>query len=406
MKEGRNPQQHKAYQRLFAGGALTSRDAANILDWQLQLPAERIDCALIKECTLLLNPQRECQTAPRKDEVWDRIQSALRLVAPIPRGCPALLRPRRLAVLILAAILFLALAAAAVAALLRIDVFNIYTGLVYPQDLPRQTQADALVQHPLVAVSFPHVDVTVRQAVYDGYELRVLYAMRDRGATERIAAQGEDYEWVMPAAQQDNLCTVGDWIEIDGQRDSPYDQLALPGEEPGEMLYFVSLEPKDKTLKDQPSFEVGLPLMWDAECRFKIVPDGMRFTVFTTGINEHTRNAQPLKRIIDGVTFSLEEASFTPISASIVLSISGKSDAELDVISHTWGTAQVYTSAGQPLGVTQVRSWSFREPGKVTVTYRVVPPDIWPNEMLLSVPTDNGMPDARRTILITLEAKE
>ncbi|MCL2866125.1 MAG: hypothetical protein FWF47_00015 [Clostridia bacterium] len=406
MKEKWNPQQNKAPQRLFAHGMLTSQDAAYILDWQIQLPAERIDCALIDECTLLLNPQRETQPTPRKDEIWARIQSALHPVASIPRERPTLLRPRRIAVLVLAAILLLALAAAAVATLLRIDVFNIYTGHVYPQDLPRQTQADALVQHPLVTVSFPHVDVTVCQALYDGHELRILYAMRDRSATERIAAQGEDFEWVMPAAQQDNLCTVGDWIEINGEKDSPHDQLALPGEEPGEMRYFVSLEPRDKTLKDRSSFEVGLPLMWDAECRFKIVPDGMRFTVLTTDINEHTRNAQPLQQIIDGFTFSLEEASFSPISASIVLSISGKSDSALDAISHTWGTAQVYTSAGQPLGVTQVRSWSFREPGKVTVTYRVVPPDIWPDKMLLSIPTDSGTPDAQRTIPITLEAKE
>lgn len=410
MSKHQTPQQHTAYDKLLRGGKLNRRDVEGILDWQLQLPAEQIDCVLIAECTLFLDPERDRTSAPRKAAIWSQIRDAIQ-AEPAQENQAKLrhtrLSARRIAVLILAALLLLALATIAVATLLHIDVFNIYTGRVYSQDLPRQEQADTLVERPLLTLSFAHVDVTVRQAAYDGHELRILYSMRDRDATEPISNRSvESYEWVTPAAQQDRLTTVGDWIEIDGQMDFPYDQLALPGEAPGEMLYFVSLEPKDKTLKDRVSFEVGLPLMWDADNRFKIVPDGMRFTVHTAQLGEVTRNAEPVRAIIDGAEFSLDDGSFSPISAALTLIISGKTTEELDAISQAWGNAQVYTPEGAPIGVTAVRSWSFQVPGQVTITYRVIPPQAWPDEMILAVLGADGEPDMIQALPIRLSLRE
>ena len=42
---------------------LTDEDVQAILDWQLSLPAEQLDCALMRECDLFLSPD-----APGMDE--------------------------------------------------------------------------------------------------------------------------------------------------------------------------------------------------------------------------------------------------------------------------------------------------------------------------------------------------
>ena len=382
------------------GGTLTAQDVERIVAWQLTLPAERIDCALLEECRLFLAPEQEGRDAPGKRAVWRRIEQAMLAGdAPPTRRMPM----RRLAVLVAAALLVLLLAAAGIAAVLGWDVFSIYSTILTPAHTRVQEQASALVQADLVTVRFAHVDVTVRQALYDGHELRVLYAVLDRAGTERYTLEEAQGGEMIPAAVLDGLAPCGDWIEIDGQRDYPRESYAVPGDLPGEMLYYVQLQPEDTTLGTRDAFEVGLPIFYNG--RTMEVPEGLRFLVDTRALAGLTRTAAPAQADIDGVRFVLQDGRFSPVSGTLSLVLSGKSDAELDEISFRWGAAQLCDAQGNPLGITDPSGWSFAVPGQVTVTYHVIPPDVWPEEMVLAMPDAQGAPDEALRIPIRLASQ-
>lgn len=393
MRESQHPRLRKILRQLQSGAALTPGDVSLLLDWQLQLPEEKIDCALILECQAYLHPD-ESDAAPGKAEVWAGVLAAIAKEPAAPKQPDGFHRrargTRRWVAIVLAALLLIALAATAIGALFRLNVFNFKLGMLFPEYVYTQETADTLLQENLLTVPFPHVEVSVRQAMYDGHELRILYAMRDLEATERVQPP-DNPEWVTPAAELDGLTTVGDWIEIDDKHDYPSQCSAMAGDEPGEMLYYVELQPADPSLAERESFTVGLPILW--ENGRKVVPDGLRFTVATKDLAELTRSAEPAVLEWEGVRFSLDSARFSPVSASVSLTLRGKSDQELDDLSMAWGAAAVYDASGVPVGITSAMQWSFQVKGQVTIEYQVIPPSAWPEEMILAMPNAQGEPD-------------
>ena len=146
---------------------------------------------------------------------------------------------RRSVTLVLAAILLVATVAAAAALLYR-NVFVVTLG-----DTPQN--AAAFTQRDLAKETVGNMEITVKEAAYDGMSLYILYSIRDLTATEPFGVidQGTgERSW--QAGDYDRIAelNVGWWLDnlwIDGERVSmPHmsHMEELPGEENGEILYY------------------------------------------------------------------------------------------------------------------------------------------------------------------------
>ena len=159
------------------------------------------------------------------------------------KGEPAakpMITKRRTMVFVLAAILLAATVAAA-ATLLARNVFDVTMG-----DIPQN--AAVLTQHNLARETVGHVEISVKEAAYDGISLYILYGIRDLTATEPLGAidneigtrslRQEDYDRIAEL-------NVGWWLDnlwIDGVKVSMPNMShmeGLPGEENGEALYYA-----------------------------------------------------------------------------------------------------------------------------------------------------------------------
>lgn len=168
---------------------------------------------------------------------------------------------RRALVFILAAILLVA-AVAAAATLLARNVFDVTLG-----DTP--SNAASLTQYNLASERVGDARITVREAAYDGMTLYIVYSIRDMAATQPWG--GEDESGYRYLRQEDYEAVeklgVGWWVDhiwIDGEAvDMPNMSGGeeLPGEEPGEALYYMQyrLDQVDLYLEGK-NVEIALPI--------------------------------------------------------------------------------------------------------------------------------------------------
>ena len=117
----------------------------------------------------------------------------------------------RRSLLHLAVFALLSLATLTAFALSRgLDLYQLM-GTILPHYATVRKEAGQLLQKDLVHYSFPHVDVAVREAAYDGRYLRVAYSVRDRAATAPLDTPGTSLTSDRPdiyqfeAAQKDGV---------------------------------------------------------------------------------------------------------------------------------------------------------------------------------------------------------
>lgn len=150
-----------------------------------------------------------------------------------------MMRKRRALALALIAVLLLA-AVAAAATLLARNVFDVTLG-----DTP--VGAASLTQSNLAREVVENAEITVKEAAYDGMTLYILYGIRDMTATRQLGAEDErGYRYLRQEDyQRIESLGVGWWVDhiwIDGNAvDMPSMSGGdtLPGEEPGEALYYM-----------------------------------------------------------------------------------------------------------------------------------------------------------------------
>lgn len=215
---------------------LNQEDILKIIRGQLMQPARQIDGGLLKECFSALYTPEGAALYAREEETWTEILLKIGQRESSKKSWLHLHGRRRLAVLILAGVLILALAAAAIATAFGYRIF----GFPFPADYPTsyvQEGAQRLTRHNLAHVSYDHVDVDVREAIYDGKDLRVVYSVRDRNATE-LLTEKDKYHGIA-AALLDGVTCVCDWVEVDGQTPNLSDVAEEPGDLPGEMIYSI-----------------------------------------------------------------------------------------------------------------------------------------------------------------------
>ncbi len=145
-----------------------------------------------------------------------------------------------------------------------------------------QPDAYALLKKDLASYSFEHVDVTIKEAVFDGRYLRVVYATRDRSATEpfQVDFDTEQAEsFTFDAANKDHInWIVMDWCLINGEHVDPLGECGTyAGEGNGEIVAWEQFDLSQLTLGD--TFTVELPIR-----NTKDTPKELSFTLSSVNL--------------------------------------------------------------------------------------------------------------------------
>lgn len=126
---------------------------------------------------------------------------------------------------------------------------------------PVSEEAQQLVQTDLADFRFEHTLVSVKEAVYDGQLLRVLYSIRDMSATAPFAEAGTILDdFTFEAADKDGLSwALLDYALIDGQSVNPIGTGGpVAGVGNGEVLTLAQFDLRELDLPDR--FTVLLPI--------------------------------------------------------------------------------------------------------------------------------------------------
>lgn len=374
-------------------GRLTNDDVLTILLWQLSLPAEEMDCALMRECDLYLAPDGPSLSREREDEMLASLLAridAQRTRRPTHRAAHR--RPRRALLIALLAILLLALAVGGVAYTVRRGVLNFTEDFGFAP-MVSQEGADTLVSSGSLAhLSLEHVDVDVTEAVYDGAELRILYSLTSKDGELRLAEHAEN-SYLMPGEAEGDL-HMCDYVRVNGQDAYFYNTWEMPGEAPGQMLYYLqtNLPAWGVDVSGADTLTIGLPMLPsppDARgsgfVTFTIpaaVPDGL---IRTAEIAEVVRDG--------GYPVTLERSVLSPLNGYVELFFEGLDRNAYERLLTGW--CEIYAMDGSRLTDSHPEGWKAdgRE-GGLTLGFAITPPEgEWPEQMILALELSDYSPD-------------
>lgn len=384
---------------------LTDDDVLALLNWQLSLPAEQMDCDLISECDLYLSPDASGMDAAKKQQLHDALlaqiagePSAVQRTAPA-RAPHRRAGRRKLAVIALIALLMLALAVGGVAYTVRRGVLNFNEDWGWSNSLVYQEGAESfLVSGALAHLELEHVTIDVIEAVTDGADLRVVYSVTNNEGLPVEGTAGTEYHDV-PGAQEDGV-HMCDWIEINGQDAYFDDAFEAPGEAPGQMLYYLQT--------NMPSWGVDITGCEELQIGLPILPrkEGERawqtieFTIPARIDESLLRGAQVVSADIDGRGVTVVQAVFSPLNGYVEIEVEGMTK-ELFFRECTT-LAEVYGPDGYAISGAHLTSAGGETDTGYIFGFTVRPPvNGWPDTLVLALERNDYAPDWEIVIRLT-----
>lgn len=394
--------------------SITEDDALAILDWQLSLPAEEMDCDLIRECDLFLSPDAEGLGEERANALFARITAAIdaeeQAKAPAVEQkrrrrtkTSAHRRPGKLMAVILLAALLLALSIGGVAYTYHRGVLNFTEDFGFAP-MVAQDGAEEFVQSGTLAhAEFEHVIVDVLEAVYDGAELRVVYSLTDKSGKLTLAEHAADaYE--MPGAKEGEV-HMCDYILINGQDAYFNNTWEMPGEAPGQMLYYLqtNLPAWGVDVSGAETLTIGLPMLPRAEgSRSSGV---IEFTIPATVPEGLVRGATIKEATVGGHPVCVEKAVFSPLSGYIQIGIDGMDEAFYHHNLNNYPS--IYGMDGYELTKAAPEGPLHYADGHASLSFSITPPEgDWPEEMILALEFNDYSPDWEITVCVEPKAEE
>lgn len=405
--------------------SITEDDALAILEWQLSLPAEEIDCDLIRECDLFLSPDAEGLDPERSQALYERILGVIDSMpkAPVHRRRPAPTsaapapasptsaspapkrrphprtphprRPGKLLAAVLLAALLLALSIGGVAYTYHRGVLNFTEDFGFAPMVAQEGAEDFVRAGALAHAEFDHVIVDVLEAVYDGAELRVVYSLTDKSGTITLSEHMENgYE--MPGVQEGEV-HMCDFIRVNDQDAYFNNTWEMPGDKPGQILYYLqtNLPAWGVDIGDAETMTIGLPMLPGS--------DVIEFTIPSAVPEGLVRGATIRETTVGGYPVTVEKAVFSPLNGFIQLRIDGI-DEQLYYHKLT-NFASVYAMDGSELTSCSSEGPCGYADGHGTFAYTIVPPEgDWPEEMILALEWSDYSPDWEVTVCV--EPKE
>lgn len=175
-----------------------------------------------------------------------------------------------------------------------------------------QQDGYAILMTNLASYSFEHVDVTIKEAVYDGRYLRVVYSTKDRSATEPFQVDLSNMEqaesFTFDAANKDHInWMMVDWCMINGEYVDPLGECGTyVGEGNGEIVVWEQFDLSQVTLGD--TFTVELPIR-----NTKDTPKELSFSMSSVNLPGVYKIQLPEETRIGDYTAKVSEFIISPI---------------------------------------------------------------------------------------------
>ena len=297
-------------------GTFTDDDIVSLMCWQLSLPGEKMDCALIDECDRYLSRDAAGLSDADRDRMWRQMlvciggaETHRRAVKPARHRR---ISRRRAAVLLLLALL--ALAVGGVAYTVRRGVLNFTEDFGFAPMVSQDGAERLVTSGSLAHIELERTIIDVREAVYDGAELRIVYSLTDRSGELHLAATvANGYEMPGYDAGETQIC---DYVLVNGQN-VDFDQAwEVPGDAPGQMLYYLqtNLSAWRAELADAKTLDIRLPMLQNGKQVAFSIPAAV-----PAGMIRHASVAETL----EGPAARVLQSNLSPISGYIELLLEG-----------------------------------------------------------------------------------
>ena len=371
----------------------TRSELLAICEGELFTKVKRMDTALLQEALYALDERPDEEAAPHRSLVWSKIIARIHIPVRVPKRRPALIL-----VLIL---LLLALVGGGLAWAFHLGVLSIPTAVMTQYDSPESEAAQSLVQTDLFTAQYNHSELRVREAAFDGQQLRIVYSLRDTREDASLT-DSDSYMASIAAAQLDGIGGC-DYLIVDGRDDVYLDDIfQLPGENPAEMLYYIAANiPGDMLLSDV--ITVQMPIgAFDLETRTRL-HDDVIFTLDTTQATQYTLFAKPATVVWDTLEVAVTDAHFSPLRGLVAVEYRAVDAAP----SCTPIELRLFTPSGNPVG--QPRPSAFGSPNGLNVTVIItqyIPTGDWPEQMVLAPELPGGGMDTNHIIPLTWQSKK
>ncbi len=407
---------------------MTRQEVVKLLRGQIFSPAKKIDMPLVDECLKYLDEDYSLGNIPNEDIVWTRIKARLNEKQRV--SIPA----RRALVIALIAALLLALLGVAYAIFGR-NVFNFYFDAGWPKSEGTvQDSAYQLLNSNLKHTSLAHTDIDVLEAVYDGHELRVVYSLWWRDATEAFPAiqkvrevNGQKMEEIDASCfEADGIAQMCDWLEVNGESVYFYDTWTVMGDKPGQVLYYLQTNLFEYDVDIGEELTIGLPLLKvpytraDGSQTMAHLPTAE--TTFTIPVAQGEGlyyQLVPMEaKTIGGYPMLVAMGYFSPVNGIMRIEIIDSNHEmgfkdymnEYPITQYAstwWERGMLCDMDWSPIGITQGESWgpTWDEDGsgKCIATFSITPPDAWPQQMQLVLMDENGEPLKDKALVFSLE---
>ena len=216
-------------------------------------------------------------------------------------------------------------------------------GTILPHFATVRPEAGDLLQKDLVSYSFPHVDVAVREAAYDGRYLRVAYSVRDRAATAPLDTPGTSLTSDRPdiyqfeAAMKDGVWwSTMDFALVEGHNVNPMGMsFSIAGENNGEAISWVQFDVKGLDLPDP--FTVHLPF------RGYDTPKELEFQMTKAGMQDIFHLQPPPDKRIGNHLVRVHEVLVTPIRTYVSLHLVFDPGTSVE---ECWGVTNLWAGQG------------------------------------------------------------
>lgn len=391
--------------RKLESAALSRSDVLDILVWQLSLPAEQMDCDLISECDLFLDPDSCGMDAARRQQMHDALMAYARgghTARHLRRsGHRRRMTGRRMLVIVLALLMLLALTVGAVAYFVRRGVLNFNDDWGWLAPLSYQEGAEEFVTSgTLYHQELEHVTVDVIEAVTDGAELRIVYSVTNNEGVPFEGETGTDYASV-PGAEDDGV-HMCDYVIVNGQDAYFDDAWQAPGEEPGQALYYLqsNLPAWGVDISGEEELHLGLPMIGHVEyIDGQYTGKGLvQFTIPAKIPEERIKTAELAHADMGGHAVAITKAVFSPLNGYAEIHVDRLTEREFALDFTTMG--EVYGPDGLALAAADIYGTEETQTGFLVGFTMYPPAGGWPDTLVLAMERKNYEPDWEAVIRI------
>lgn len=411
---------NETLRKKLESGNLTDMDVLAILDWQLSLPAEEMDCGLISECDLFLAPNAPGLSSEQKDALLAGVMARISGVGEsVPSSAPQRTRrqppvkathrarPRKALLIALITVLLLALAVGGVAYSVHRGVLNFTEDFGFAKMVSQEGAEEFVSSGTLAHLELEHVDVDVLEAVYDGADLRVVYSLTDHSGEVHMAEHSSD-AYVMPGEGEVTMC---DYILVNGQDAYFNNDWEAPGDNPGQMLYYLqtNLPAWGVDVTGAEELTIGLP-MFPLDLENPGSRRTLDFTISAVPPEGLVRHAAVKEASADGHSVYVVNSVFSPLNGYVELFYEGLTREYF--YAHMNTLCEVYAVDGSILTSSYLEGPVHSESefeGKqgMSIGFSITPTEgAWPDEMIVALEMEDYSPDWEVTLLLDPLAAE